>query len=493
LQRAANQLGIKVIPAYLRDKDGEAVPHPFIAHTQQKDNHTGSVREHYVVVLRMTDAHVYLLDSPLAPYRVSRKEFAGRWSGYVLFLPRNDSDDAAVRSVLRVGKHNVVLGIVTCLIYFGILLALFWVGGAPASIDTLARQLNVSIRRNDHRVLGATVMCVVVLAIVGILKKSSVDMTGPRLVIEPVVNLGVLSSGLSRQQIQVRNAGTTTLYLRSIASSCSCARVVLPREYLTPGESCAITVDLSIGSGPGSAQLSIESSDPTGPHRCGITWYGSGFDVMASPTRVEAFVDEGEVFSSVVDLVVPEGLHADLHVFKFEAGNEGFVQMRVGVPRTEVLYSPGHPAHGVLRVQPIEIDVTGPADVMTVCRIQVEYAQERHLVEIPVSVKFRRRNHIEPSGILFSGGSLESCVGQTRSAVVIHRDLSSSFDVAHCPEWLGCVVYSLTPGESVVELNVCQQPPAAVVRETVELRHRESGEKYRLDVMVFGTSARPTS
>jgi hypothetical protein len=97
----------------------------------------------------------------------------------------------------------------------------------------------------------------------------SASQAGPRIVFDqPVFDFGKVPEGEALKHVFVaRNAGTSTLVLDKVVTSCGCTAAVLKGNEVAPGATGEIEVTFNSRGMPGAVQktVSVTSNDPTNP------------------------------------------------------------------------------------------------------------------------------------------------------------------------------------------------------------------------------------
>lgn len=403
------------------------LPMPAIVHVI--DGRQAAPQFHLLVILRVDEDRVVLLDPPMPAYYLPNDDFAKVWTGNVLLFP---SDQAAVDE-LTVGAWHTRLSQVVLPVGGGVaVVALLLAGVGLVRRDRFVAGWN----RTPRWVKGGVGVFLLLLAGAGII--AFVATRPPANARCEFVNLetelGELDPGTHVVEIKLKNTGDIPLEVTAVQSSCTCASVTAPPS-IPPGGTGVLRADLNIGRGPQRTTFVVKSNDPSGDKTIRLLWSGRSRPIL-HPWNVD--VDDApsdRPSEQVVRLIFPSGDRAlrpqlvgvecdtpGVAVTQGEtrmASTEEFIGRRFGETDLRVTVQP--PTNGL--------------PIRTTAKLSIKHGDQTFHLSVPVTVHFRRPDLVPDSrGVLFAGEDRRALVGAERTVRV--AGTAPKLDFPDLPTWL---------------------------------------------------------
>ncbi len=230
-------------------------------------------------------------------------------------------------------------------------------------------------------------------------------------------NLGKVPAGtIATRRVKFRNAGTTTLHLRVITTSCGCMEARVEPASVEPGELCSVTIAIRALPAGGQQQHYAEIGARIAPDGADVqksivsVVYEPNVTFLARPDTLAWTVFEGEPLASHLMLRSEEGP---------EVFDEPLRVKVTGVP--DLVCSPAHALPGLDLLRRIEIQARFSRPGLHCGHIAVDSSEGSIIV--PVVARVLPAWRAEPAGVVFASmenGPREiALVARTSAAVAL--------------------------------------------------------------------------
>ena len=283
--RAAKTVGLHPVPLRSSMRDLIDLPMPAIVHVL--DPRRPDRKDHLVVLLKVEENRVVLLDPPAAAYYLPTAKFNEVWTGDVIAFAQGETEAA---SLMR-GAKNALLGqsIVGLAVFLALVTVLMFALRTRRCRDFIRQRL---------RIFALTMLVLLLLGSVFVIRSfylRSPTIDGPICILErPKQDLGILDLGPFHAQILVRNGGTKTLVISSLQFSCTCISSTFEPTSIEAGEIASIPVDVKVGNGPQNAIVIINCNDRIRPHTAQLKWHPRYKPILESSRIIDdsALIDK---------------------------------------------------------------------------------------------------------------------------------------------------------------------------------------------------------
>jgi predicted double-glycine peptidase len=454
LEQAFDRVGLvhrtlQTSPEHLR-----SLPMPAIVQTRYAH---GVPEPHFVVVLKTTNDHVYLLDPPYPMFAMSWSDFERAWTGYCLLVNKAEAEGKLAASVASLTASP--------LRFWGpLLLALVFLSLATLGHRPLGRvaiYIGRPLARFHRRARTAAVACL--LAGAAVLTWLAWPEARPMLKLpdRSQYHLGLLQTGQQTKTLSVRNEGRLPLEIHKIVSSCTCAVVSMP-STIEPGESADILIKLHVQGGIGHTSLKFETNEPEGSRIFRLTWTGFAQPV-ASPRSVTGFLsDQTGPITRTVRVYYPRSPEISPPVFKRLESDSPLLR---AVVNDDMAGEDPRGLESNLFAQSslaLDITVTPPGDVGNVesnCQLVFDYCGREEAVPLRVFFTYQPELTPDVNKVLFSAAKADSIVGQSRKVIIRTHQPPHTLRVYGLPDWLESSFEPMEKQRVILVLTVRRPPP----------------------------------
>lgn len=479
LIKAASAVGLRGVALEAPVDRLAALPMPLIV--QLRNPTLPNAPPHFLVVAKIDDSRVWLLDPPYSLTAVVRRSFDKAYSGNAIVFPVSDAQLAS----LPVTNPNR------------------WPPWAPVTLLSLAVVISVItfapgfarravIRARSRRVLFLLVP-VVGLTLGWMVYSGFRSVPGAPIVEfdQDSVDLGELRAGENRVVIPISNHGTEVLRVSAVRSSCTCAVVSQPTDIPAGGRG-NIQVELSVTPGNRSATLLVESNDPRGPQAVTLLWQGiSTLSVTPSAFYCSGLLG-GEPIERIVQVTYPGGQDSvPPELVRWEASSPHLIVSTGPPDSTAHRYTRAGLTTQIVGSMPVVLRVTPPASpgpIVATCFLHIKRGAETVTHAVVVSVDFSEPTQVEPFAFLFAAQNATQLIGQERIATVAPNLQLEQLGIRHSPSWLEALVARQSDGRHIVRLRVRSQPPSGGA-DVVELTGLPGTAVIRIPVRVMTSTS----
>lgn len=455
LQRVGSKLGYFSAGLNLTASQLESLPAPFIVQTVSTDSVTRNEREHYIVVISVSDGRMLVLDPPRKPYYLACESVDEIWTGKVMvFLDKKEDLERVLGGIhSQEASPGYILGLL--LLSTSLVCAIFLIVGVPRCFY-ITRRVYIVVRSN--LVIG---VAAVLIAVGGIAfgYYSYFQNQFPELSPEGnVVSLGVIdSTSAVPSSVKIRNSGAMPLRITAIRSSCSCVVPEIPTEIPADTE-VAIPLMVSANPGPGATELMFESNAPGDPKLVKLAWFGTDVTPGLSPPQITRVFHDVQAVDYPVNVIIPYGDSAEIEVNDVWVADktEGFSWY---LGKQETTTTPGviGPHTGKLRQQTVHLSFTPSSDRMkTKVVFDLTCANKKYLLSMPIDLLFESDVHASPKSILFSAIDAQDVIGMKKTVTVRSRNTQNKgeWKVASQPKGMSVTLHHSAENEATISIEV---------------------------------------
>ncbi len=493
---AAETLGLHPVGMEVGRQALNDLPMPAIV--QVHDSRFPEELPHFVVLMRPESDGVWLLDAPFPAYFLPEDRFQQSWTRKVLVFA--DSAEQADRIRRFASRSKLASSAAFVLLGAGILIlayaAIKWLSSSKtanikiflATVDYFRNRL---AKLPSGRVLWGSLILLFFIAGVASVLFTRKNHSPPQCFFdEQAVELGELETGGKKTSVSLHNKGDEPLQIIAIQSSCSCA-IVKHADTVNPHETATIDVDLNVAPGPGGANLTVTSNDPTGPKHVSLRWHGKTQPFLNPRWVAESKARLDQPYERTIRLLYPGGKSALVpHLEGFECDDRS-VHIRAGANNpVATKFAVSGLLTKILGELELHLSVKPPATptaLFSVCFLHLKYGEDHLKLRLPILVDFSG-GELTPSAtvITFSAANQKDLLSQVRTVRITDLLPGTDIRVLDLPSWLSCQIERQVDKGFLLRFKMLNAPPAILIQRTLVISRKESPQAaivLRLNVL----------
>jgi hypothetical protein len=434
---------------------------------------------HFVVLLRVEESGVWVLDAPYSPFFVPDERLLAVWTGRIMIFPEGEEYAEQLRKLAteRVAAdwsyRLVLLALLTGLAALWHRKVITWGGSV---VHLLPWRAAVSVIALAGLVIGMYCLW------------GQASQPPQCLFDQTMYYLGELPPGIVSHRIALRNPSRKPLLISGTRSSCTCATVIVP-DTVGPGETAFLEVELSITPGPRGARLTVQSNDPEGPKSVMLAWHGkTGPELL--PARIDVYQWRADrPCVRQLRLLYPSGPTAVRPRFVRCETDSPHVSVDPGEDRSSPagLAVAGAPAR-ITGEQELVVTIRPPSvpgRLTSKCILVYRYGEEEVRLTLPIAVQFWGGVTTPlASSVVFSAVRPAEIVGHERVIDVIHESDANALSIRDAPHWLHARAEPDALGNLELRLRVTGVPPRGCTEHMVTLVTGNGDRSITLTIFV---------
>ncbi|MCG8449133.1 MAG: DUF1573 domain-containing protein [Pirellulales bacterium] len=471
IKNAAQQIGLHPIAIKTDYQTLARLPGPLIVHLNKPINRSAdTLRPHFVVVVAADASGVAIVDPPFAMRRFSANLFKERWTGACLAFASSKAEATDFLDVLSAKQR--IPSVVNVLGLFTVLLVVVYLASKGTGIYGFT----------SRRIQAVAFITLGIASLFSLLLFRSSYPNQPSLALPGITaNVGAFHSSKVACSVTLRNSGDATLEIKSVKSSCGCARPKFSNPVaIEPNEAAEISLELDVKPGQNWANLAIFSNDPKGPHQLSVSWTGTKKPLRINPSRIYMSDSPlGYPFTKTLEVFFPYS--ATKHppsLTTFKSGIAG-VTIREGegianVSSTLMSKDGRKAVYGTknlfLEIEPPKIagKITGEI------ALEILHDQTSTDIRLPIDLNFINAvQTVPPEGLVFVASNSEQDTFTQQKTLKILLPLSMkqcAVEILEIPDWLLLAEQSGSGQERIFNISRQNIPELAFSTGQIKLK-----------------------